>query len=53
MEHPECPDQCDMSAAPNVPGLIRLTQKSKILAKKALVIVNAIEMRRNKGVKQK
>jgi hypothetical protein len=31
---PECPEQQDVSAAPNVPGLVRPTQKSKRKAKK-------------------
>jgi len=53
IEHPECPAQRDVSTTPNVPGLIRPTQKSKRHAEKMLVTVNAIETRRNKGVKNK
>jgi len=53
IEDPECPEQRDVSAAPNVPGLIRPTQKSKRQAEKVLMTVNAIETRRNKGVKKK
>jgi hypothetical protein len=52
IKDPECPEQQDVSAAPNVPGLIRLTQKSKRQAEKVLVTVNAVETRRNKGGKK-
>jgi hypothetical protein len=53
IEDPESPEQRDVRAAPNVPGLIRPTRKSKRHAEKVLVTVNAIETRRNKGVKKK
>jgi hypothetical protein len=53
MKNPECPEQRDVSAAPNVPGLIRPTRKSKRQAEMLLVTVNAIETRRSKGVKKK
>ena len=53
IEAPECPDQQDVSAAPNMPGLVRPTQKSKRRAERVLVTVNAVEMRRNEGGKQK
>jgi len=53
IEDLDCPDQWDVSAAPNVPGLIWPTQKSKRQAQKVLMTVNAIETRRNKGVNQK
>jgi len=53
IEDPESPEQRDVSAVPNVPGLIRPTRKSKRHAEKVLVTVNAIETRRNKGVKKK
>ena len=53
IEDPESPKQQDVSAAPNVPGLIRPTRKSKRHAEKVLVTVNTIETRRNKGVKKK
>ena len=36
---------------PNVPGLTRPTRKSWSHAEKVLMTVNAIEMRRDKGVK--
>jgi len=42
-----------VSAAPNVPGLIRPTQKSQRQGEKVLMTVNAIETKRNKGVKKK
>jgi hypothetical protein len=53
IEDPECPEQQDVSAAPNVPGLVRPTRKSKRQAEKVLVTVNAVETRRNKGGKKK
>jgi hypothetical protein len=53
IEDPESPEQRDVSAAPNVPGLIRPTRKSKRHAETVLVTVNTIEIRRNKGVKKK
>ena len=49
----DCPEQQDVSVTPNVPGLIWPTQKSKRHAEKLLVMVNAIETRRNKGVQKK
>jgi len=53
IKDPESQEQRDVSAAPNVPGLIRPTQKSERQAEKVFVTVNAIETRRNKGVKTK
>jgi hypothetical protein len=53
IEDPESPEQREVSAAPNVPALIRPTQKLKRHAEQVLVMVNAIETRRNKGVKKK
>jgi len=53
IEDPECPEQCDVSADPNVPRLIRPTEKSRRQAEKVLMTVNAIETRRNSGVKTK
>jgi hypothetical protein len=50
IEDPEFPEQPNVSIAPNVPGLIRHSQKSMSHAKKVLVMVNAIETRRNKGL---
>jgi len=47
----ECPEQRDVSALPNVPGLIRPTWKSNREAEMVLMMVNAIETRRNMGVK--
>jgi len=49
----ECPEHQDVSAAPNVPGLVRPTRKSKRQAEKVLMTVNAVETRRNKGGKKK
>jgi len=48
----QSPEQRDVSAAPNVPGFIRPTRKSKRRAEKVFMTVNAIETRRNKGVKK-
>jgi len=53
IENPECPEQHDVSAAPNVAGLVQPTRKSKRQAEKVLMTVNAAEMRRNKGGKNK
>jgi len=53
IEDPECPEQQDVSAAPNVPGSVWPTRKSKRQAEKLLVTVNAAETRRNKGGKKK
>jgi len=53
IEDSECPERQDVSAAPNVPGLVRPTQKSKREAEKVLVTVNAVETRRNNGGKKK
>jgi len=53
IEDPECPEQQDVSAEPNVPGLVRLTRKSKRQSDKVLMTVNAAETRSNKGGKKK
>jgi hypothetical protein len=53
IEDPEYPEHQDVSAAPNVPGLVRLTRKSKRQAEMVVVMVNAVETRRNKGGKKK
>jgi len=53
IEDPEYPEQQDVSATPNVPRLVRPTWKSKRLAEKVLATVNAVEMQRNKGGKNK
>jgi hypothetical protein len=53
IEDPDCPEQQDVSTAPNVHGLVRPTGKSKRQAEKVLVTVNAAETRRNKGGKKK
>jgi len=43
----------NVSAAPNVPGLIRPIRHSKKKVEMALVTVNILEMRRNKGMNTK
>jgi hypothetical protein len=43
----------DVSAAPNVPGLIRPIRQSKKKIEKPLLKVNILETRRNKGIKEK
>jgi len=51
IEYPECPEQRSVSAAPNFPRLTCPTRKSKRLAEMILVMVYAIETRRNMGAK--
>jgi len=51
IQDPECTEQQDVSAAPNVHRLVRPTRKSKREAEKLLVTVNAVERWRNKGGK--
>ena len=53
IEDPECPEQQDVRAPPNVPRLVRPTRKSKRQAEKVLMTVNAAETRRYKGGKEK
>jgi hypothetical protein len=53
IKDPECPEQQNVSATPNVPELVRPTQKSKRQAEMVVVTVNAVETRRNKGGKKK
>ena len=43
----------NVGAAPNVPGLIRPIRQSKKKVEKALVTVNIMETRMNKGIKKK
>jgi hypothetical protein len=44
---PQCPVQQDVSAMPNVPGMVRPTRKSKRQAKKKFVTVSPVETWRN------
>jgi len=53
IEDAKFPEQRDVSASPNVPGLIRPTRKSQRQAEKMLMTINAIETRRNKWAKKK
>jgi len=53
IQDPESPGQKDVSAAPNVLGFIRPTQKSMKMAEMGLVMANSMETRRNKGNKKK
>jgi len=53
IKNPVCQKQRHVSPAPHVPGLICPTQKSQRPAETVIMTVNAIEMRRNKGVKKK
>jgi hypothetical protein len=53
MKNSESPEQRDESVAPNISVLIQPTWKSKRQAEKVLVTVNAMETRRNKGMKKK
>jgi len=52
IEATECPEQWDVGGPPHVPRLIRPTPKSKRQAERVLMTVNAIETRRNKGMKK-
>jgi len=52
-EDPECPEQQDLSAAPNAPRLVRPTRKSKRQAEKLFVTVTAAETQRNRGGNKK
>ena len=52
IKDPECQQQWDVSATPIVAVLIQPMRKSKGEADKVLVMVNAIETKRNKGVKK-
>jgi len=53
IEDLECPEQQNVSAAPNVPGLVQPTRKSERRAEIVLVMVNANKTRKNKGLKRK
>jgi len=53
IEHPECPGQHNVSAAPNAPRLVWPTRKLNRQAEKMFLMVNTIETERNKGVKKK
>jgi len=48
-EDPECPEQRDVCATPNIPGLIRPIGRSKKRTEKGIVMVNATETRRIHG----
>ena len=50
IEDPEGPEQWDMSATPNIPGLIRPTWKSKRLAENVLLKVNTLASAKNISV---
>jgi len=52
-EHPECPEQRDVSAAPNVPGSIRPTWRSKKRTDKGFMTFNATEPERIRGNRKK
>jgi len=53
IEDSETLEQRNVSAALNVPGLIRPIQRSKKKVEKMLMTVNIMETRRNKGIKKK
>jgi hypothetical protein len=50
IEDPQCPGHRQVSAAPNLLGLIRAPQTTRRQTEKVLVMVNAMETWRNKGV---
>ena len=49
----EIPEQRNVSAASNVPRLIRPIRQSKKMAEWVLITVNILELRRNKRIKKK
>jgi len=53
IEDPDCPMRQHVSASPNVPVFIRPTRESERQALRVSMTVNAIDMRRKKGVKQR
>jgi hypothetical protein len=53
IEDPDCPEQQEVSATPNVPRLVRPTRMSRRQADTVFVTVNAVEMRRNTAGKKK
>jgi len=53
IEDPECPQKRELGPGWNVSRLIRPTRQSKRQAEMVLMMVNAIETWRNKGVKKK
>jgi len=53
IEDSETPEQRNVSAAPNVPGLIQPIQRSKKTVEKALMTVNTMETKRNKRIEKK
>jgi len=52
IDDPQCPEQQDVSAAPNVSKLVRPTRKSKRQVEKVLMTVKAVELQRNTGEKK-
>ena len=52
-EESETPELRTVSAAPNVPGLIRPILRSEKKVEKAMLTVNIMETRRNKWIKKK
>jgi len=52
-EDPECPEQRDVCAAPNIPRLIRPIGRSKKWPEKWSVTVNSTETRRIRGNRKK
>jgi len=53
IDDPETPEQWDVSATLNRPGLSRPTRWSKTKAEKVLMMVNTMATRKNKGNRQK
>jgi len=53
IEAPESPEHRDMSAAPNVAGMIRPTQRLKKPVGYVLMTINTMVMRKIKGNKNK
>jgi len=52
IKYPDCPEHCDMSATPIIPGLIQPPWRSMNMAETGLTTGKAMETRRNKGNKK-
>jgi len=52
-EDSETPEQRNVSAAPNVPGLVQPIRRTRKKVEKPLMTVNIMETSRNKGIKKK
>jgi hypothetical protein len=53
IEDTEMPEHWNVSAAPNVPGLIRLTRRPKKIVEKQFMMANTMETSTTEGIKKK